>query len=335
MLADGSIAVADVAASRILLFDGAGRLMRSLGRRGDGPGEMRRLGSLTVISGDTLVTFDPGLRRLSYWHPQGGFARSVNLADGGSLDSWPSEAYAWRDTMIVVLQLSTTPLDSIPPGNGIRKWPVRAHLTLRDRTGALVASSPSFDGMYSGVDGRGDIRLPFSSRPFVAAARDRLWFGSGASFTLASLDSSFAPRAELRWRSLDEPLKPDEVDSVRNEARALLAERLPPGRVAQAFANAFAPEILPRSRPSIGRVLVDPLDRIWVERFEPTRLGTSLQTPGDRWTILTRDGAAVASLRLPRLARLEDVRGDQAVVVLRDSLDVQTVAVFSVGRSRP
>ncbi|MGH7713199.1 MAG: 6-bladed beta-propeller, partial [Gemmatimonadaceae bacterium] len=47
-LSDGRIVVADVAASRLLVFDSSGKYLRPLGRQGSGPGEFRRLGSVTV-----------------------------------------------------------------------------------------------------------------------------------------------------------------------------------------------------------------------------------------------------------------------------------------------
>jgi hypothetical protein len=133
----------------------------------------------------------------------------------------------------------------------------------------------------------------------------------------------------IRWPARDERLTSEEVERVRGEAIALLSRRpLPPNP----FAMNFAPEILPINRPSIGRVFVDQDDRIWIERFEATRLGTAVQVPGDQWSILSPEGRPVAILRLPLMTRLEDVRGDDVVVVRRDSLDVQRVAVIRLKR---
>jgi len=327
-LSSGGLVVGDVASSRLLIYDVAGRFVRALGRRGEGPGEIRRLESITVGSGDTLSTFDPSLRRLSFWDPETGFVKSVNLADGGSLDAFPIDAWHWRDSLLVVFHLAITPQFSVPAGSGVRRWPTRAHLTLRDSSGRIVRTSLSFDGTYTGLDERGDIRLPFSNRPFVALARDRVYFGSGDAFQVAYLDSTFSTAGEIRWPARNEPLTAQEVERVRSEAIALISRRpLPPNP----FARNFAPAILPANRPSIGRVFVDRPGNLWIERFEPTRMGT-VQIPGDQWSILGADGRPVAILRLPPLTRLEDVRGEDVVVVRRDSLDVQTVAVLRLLR---
>jgi hypothetical protein len=327
-LTDGSLVIGDVASARLMIYDAQGTFVRFHARRGDGPGEMRRLESITVMAADTVATFDPGLRRLSFWHPDTGFLRSVNLADDGSLDSFPIDAAPWSHSRVIVQQLSTTPQGNVPPGSGVRRWPTRVQLVLRDSSGARLDTSPSFDGVYTGLTERGDIRLPFSNRPFVALARDRVYFGSGDAFELNWLDTSFRVAGILRWPANRERLTSGEVDGVRGEAIATISRRpLPPNP----FAIYFAPEILPEFRPSIGRVLVDRENRIWIERFEAMRMGAA-QKPGELWSILRDDGLPVAVLRLPPRTRLEDMRGDEVVVVRRDSLDVQTVAVYRLRR---
>jgi hypothetical protein len=328
-LSSGALVVGDVASSRLLIYDAGGRFLRFLGRRGEGPGEISRLESIAITAGDTLATFDRALRRLSFWHAETGFIRSVNLADGGGLESWPADAWPWHDSLLVVFQIANTPQTSVPLGSGVRRWPMRAHVSLRDRAGRLLRKSPTFDAMYSGLDERGSLRLPFSNRPFVATGDDRIYFGSGDAFEITYLDASFAVRGEIRWTARDEPLTKEEVERVRGEAIALISRRpLPPNP----FAMNFAPEILPANRPSIGRVFVDRDGRLWVERFEALRMGTPSQVPGDQWSILRDDGQPVAILALPPMTRLEDVRGDEVVVVRRDSLDVQSVAVHRLRR---
>lgn len=329
--ASGDIIIADLGASRLLVYDAAGTFVHALGRRGDGPGEFRYISVVTLLHADTVVTFDGSLRRLSYWHRRNGFARSVSLAAGASLDAWPADAWPWRDSMIVVLQLAITPKDSVPAGAGMRRWPMRAHLSLRDREGEVVATSPTFPGMYTGLYEGGDTRLPFSNQPFVAVGRDRVFFGSGEAYRISSLGSEFRTEGDVRWPAADEALSNAEVAAVLAETQALLSARLPPERLRELDKN-FAPEILPKTRPAIGRILIDPEDRLWVERFEATRLGTRTQKPGDRWTVLGPGGRPVARVRLPSNTRLEAVQGQRALVVQRDSLDTETVAVYDLRR---
>jgi hypothetical protein len=325
-LGDGRIVAADVAANRLLVYDSTGRYLRALGRAGEGPGEFRYIGSLTALPGDSLATFDSRLRRLSLWHPDRGFVRGIPVG-GGSLDSWPADAWLWQDSLVVVLQLSITPQDSVAPGSGVRRWPMRARLTLHDLGGRILGTSPEFDGMYTGLYANGDTRLPFSNQPFTAVARDRVYFGSGARFSLSYVNTDFKWAGDVRWPGQQEALTQEEVNQVRSEAVALAATRMPPDRARPRFAMSFAPEILPSERPAIGRVFVAPDGNLWIERFEATRLGSVLQKAGDRWTVLGSDGRPVARVTLPAGGRLEAVRGSCVILVLRDSLDIQTVTV--------
>lgn len=331
-LNDGRIVVADAGAERLLLFDSTGTLARTLGRAGDGPGEFRNLASVSVLPGNTLLTFDGSLRRLTTWQPDSGYRGSIRVG-GTSPESWPTDAWLWQDgKRVVVLQLSVTSRDSIPPAAGVRRWPMRARLTLQDSVGTLLASSRTFAGMYTGIYEGGDTRLPFSNQPFAAASRDRVYFGSGSTFELSYLNSDFAEAGEVRWPQQREDLTREEVEAVKAEAMALAAGRLPPDQLAKRFEMNFAAQILPKERPAIGRVFVDDQDRVWVERFEATRLGSRIQKAGDRWIVLSRDGAPLARLILPNSTRLEDVHGMQALVVISDSLDVPMIAVREIVR---
>jgi hypothetical protein len=331
-LSDGRIAIADVSESRVLLFDASGRFERAFGKRGDGPGESRRIQTLEPGPGDTIGTFDAALRRLSFWHPAVGFIRSVSLAGGGGLDAWPEAAWWWRDSLIVVLQVRATPREALPPGIGVRRWPTLAHLTLRDLAGNVLRSSPEFAGTYSGLVESGDVRLPFANRPFVAVHDAGVCYGSGSAYSIDCLDSTFALRTSIRWPGAREPLTVGEVDSVRRAARALAATSVSPQRAASAFAPSFADEVLPDFRPSIGRLFTDLNGSFWVERFEPIMLGASTRPSGRTWTVLRRDGVPVGRLSMAASARLESVRDSLALVVRSDSLELERVFVMRLRR---
>ncbi len=63
-LGDGSIMVADAQAALVTLFDSTGRLIRVLGRKGQGPAEFTMPGPPTRLGGDTTYVFDQGSGRL-------------------------------------------------------------------------------------------------------------------------------------------------------------------------------------------------------------------------------------------------------------------------------
>ncbi len=81
-LGDGRIVVAD-GAPRVLLFDPRGEYLQSFGRRGEGPGEFRSIGSIQLLSADSLLVLPDGFGRASLFTPDRGFARSIPPPQSG------------------------------------------------------------------------------------------------------------------------------------------------------------------------------------------------------------------------------------------------------------
>ena len=74
-LADGRIAVLSSANGKLFLFEPSGRLSKSIGRKGEGPGEFRRPEHLQYLPGDTLVVWDEWFRPVSTFDTTGALLR--------------------------------------------------------------------------------------------------------------------------------------------------------------------------------------------------------------------------------------------------------------------
>lgn len=95
-LSDGSIVAADRATAEVRIYDETGRHLRSMGRKGEGPGEFDDPFQLWVVAGDTLWVGDSMAPwRYNVFTAQGEFVRQVNLTpvfpnssvQGGVLDN--------------------------------------------------------------------------------------------------------------------------------------------------------------------------------------------------------------------------------------------------------
>src|SRR5690606_12398504 len=71
---EGRIYVADWLLPDVVVLGPDGRHVRSIGRRGSGPGEFQRVSSVQVLPGDSVLVFDRGLRRVTVFPPSGGEA---------------------------------------------------------------------------------------------------------------------------------------------------------------------------------------------------------------------------------------------------------------------
>ena len=63
----------------IVVHDSSGLVVRKIGRRGQGPGEFRRIVKIVVTPGDTINVADRGNARISVLSPSGTLVRSVSM----------------------------------------------------------------------------------------------------------------------------------------------------------------------------------------------------------------------------------------------------------------
>lgn len=84
-LASGEVVIADGLDHVLRVADGSGRVVRSLGRQGPGPGEFAMLSWVGRCGTDTLHAWDPRSARVSLFDPTVGFVRqfAVTRAAGG------------------------------------------------------------------------------------------------------------------------------------------------------------------------------------------------------------------------------------------------------------
>ena len=63
---DGSIVFVDVASQQVVLFDSTGKQVRTLGQKGQGPGEFELISAVFPITDDTLAVFDRRRQSMSF-----------------------------------------------------------------------------------------------------------------------------------------------------------------------------------------------------------------------------------------------------------------------------
>lgn len=77
--------VLDYKSHNIKVFDSDGNYVRTIGKQGQGPGELNTPGGLQILPDGTLLVEDTLNRRLSYFKPDGTFIKNVSIADRTSL----------------------------------------------------------------------------------------------------------------------------------------------------------------------------------------------------------------------------------------------------------
>lgn len=190
---DGTIAALDDRPEAIHLFDSAGTYLRSLGRRGDGPGEFRFASTLSTV-GDSLYLYSRSQGRLSVYHVADGFARSVSFGD------WRMAPDAVWGVGPGRLRTGWTQVDTIPP-SGPPPHLMRMHTTVRSADGSgtprgrelRYPNRPEIEyGDLGGV-------LYFWPHPVLSASGREIVWGSGDRPSLTVLDSTLTPVRMIRW----------------------------------------------------------------------------------------------------------------------------------------
>lgn len=91
--AQGNLYVLDSGGPRIQVFDAQGKFIRSLGKQGEGPGEMKMPARLAVARDGRIAVFDMALQRISLFDPQGELIRD-QLTQGPVQDlAWDAQGH--------------------------------------------------------------------------------------------------------------------------------------------------------------------------------------------------------------------------------------------------
>ncbi|MDH7513468.1 MAG: 6-bladed beta-propeller [Clostridiales bacterium] len=78
---DGSVYFCDYKANNIKKFDATGRYLKTIGRKGQGPGEFN-MPFCIAVTAERLIVWDMGNRRLSQLTPDGSFLKSIPFQFG-------------------------------------------------------------------------------------------------------------------------------------------------------------------------------------------------------------------------------------------------------------
>lgn len=82
-LPDGRVVIANGGSNELRVFDSQGRFLRSIGRKGGGPGEFGGPLHLALVEPDSFLAYDMNQQRLSVFDSSGEFVRATRVAAEG------------------------------------------------------------------------------------------------------------------------------------------------------------------------------------------------------------------------------------------------------------
>ena len=314
-LSDGRIAVVNTGTSEVRIFDGTGRHLSTVGRRGEGPGEFLSPWHITEIA-DSLVVVDIGRGyRYDVFAPNGAFVRSFTTpvakgVEGTELIGWFADGtslvrrheYEARDPQVMtptrsqvsLFRIGTdgSRLDSLgrfPNQTGIAGrmyfWGPRAHEAVRDST-VYHGPADRYEIREYSPQGklRGIIRRSIPNRP--TTAQDIAAFEEESRRREAEMGGS-AERLAARQRRIGEPQ--------------------------------YAPTF-----PAYYYLKTDDSGNLWVQDYSPW-LGE-----GRVWSVFDRAGVYLGDVEMPERFRLFQIGDDFVLGRWLDADDVEHVRMYPI-----
>ncbi len=309
---EGNIYVADSRASEIGVFAPDGRHLRTIGRRGGGPGEFTELYSVAWM-GDTLAALDPRAGRISLLSRTGEWIGQI-----------PHEAITGPDIRLISVGREVYGM-AIKPGP--ENQFVRLYLRYAgSRIDTLPYPEQRSSGPRAGIlcrhpTGRG---ITVFTNPFIAQV-----FQSPAPGDRAALVSSGAYRIDFVGANGDTAMVIEKHHQPAPNTHAEWETAIRPHREWEATAQGAKCDPVeftrPAGKPALRTLFFDDAERLWVE---------VVTADGHRFDVFDARGVHVGQMRAPARQRSVPpyVRGDRLYLVATDSMDVQSVKVFGIER---
>ncbi|MGH7574886.1 MAG: 6-bladed beta-propeller [Longimicrobiales bacterium] len=336
-LSDGAIVVADGASDELRVFDAQGRHTRTIGRRGQGPGEFRYLAGAYPLPGDSILAIDGygsrwtrmdahgnlasiALRPMTAGGPDGIFndGTLLRLVYAGRVD--PMQTGHVQDDIVFVLDRP-------------------AFVSATDPEVASSAPSNVFDPNEPRLQGDTILRVPgnqeyrtqvgngimnnaaaFGRQVRHVVGDDVLWVGGGETFEIRAHGMDGTLRRIVRLLEPNPPIEPEQIE--RWKLQQLEYARTDEQR--RTRQRIIAAQEFPAVLPAYSALHIDRIGNLWVERYRVHR------DDPQRWAVFDSEGAYLGTLDLPARFEVHEIYDDAVLGVWRDDADVQHVRLHRI-----
>lgn len=322
-LADGSIVVANSGSSEIRVFGPRGDYLRTISRKGQGPGELNILSQL-ILAGDTIIAPEaqPGASVVHFFSPTGFLSRVQLKAPG-------------RGGISIVGRFSDGRFAVAPGFRVLPELPVGTMYTDTVRLGTIrlaETATPAWIGDFPSseiwlvdspfVPGRPfPVDFFFGLRRARAVSGNRLWVGDSRTGTIKLFASDGKPAGTLTVPIASRGFRADVLDRAKAVQLAAATSRIDTVLVNGRYA---APR--PRQVPRFTELVPGPRGEMWVRLFE--------EDPAEptQFVVLNEAGRAVGRVALPRGFTAQDIGDEYVLGVHRDEDGVEHVVEYALHR---
>lgn len=314
LTARGEVVVADATYANVRVFDTDGGLLRTIGRKGEGPGEFLYPLLVGLLPGDSIVVYDARTRRLSVFTAEGAPARQAGV---------PGEMGPFA-----------APLGLLPGGESAYSGSIGIRLTdserfFQDTVPVLVLRrTGDFSAEFALTPTQGIFEAAPGSRPrvmnvpFVEGAR----LSAGLSGIFVASPDQFELRRYLPTGELATIIR---IDALRTEVRSADVDSIAEAEAAGlggdeaeiAVRSLMRRMPIPDHKPPFKQVVVDHSGSLWV------RL---IQANGSMpWLVFDPDGGLRGGVDLPE-GEVVDITDNAILVLKADEFGAQILVAYSL-----
>jgi len=324
-LSDGSIVVGVAGFHEIRKFGPDTTHRWTVGRRGEGPGEFERLRLLRGCSEERIVVYDRSIFRVTEFSQDGERLAAWQLPSGASV---PYEVTCAPDGRVIYFAAGQFPAET-----GIVRWHVPISWISRGMQAAQLIRDevPGPERVLD--DGYWD--RPWSRQLVFGGTDQGVWIGTGDDYMLELVGWDGTVLDTLEWSGRDRAVTPADIEQLQDEFTEGHDEA---ARVR--FLREDWPDyerVLPSSVPAYSHLLILDDGTLWIGEWDGIMWLPRLPGhPGKRWNVFDPSGKRVRQVTIPSNMRLLDAGDNWVLVVVRDSLGVETLAVYELswGRDR-
>ena len=328
-LSNGDIVLGEWMSGELRRYDRNGTFMWRAAGRGEGPGEHASLRYVGALAGDSVVTWDSGLRRVQVFAPDGVVVRTMRV-DAPWSGFLPRIAFgvSGRDLLITLAdERGGTP-------DGVVRWPgLRiATVSLDDAAVTTVMDVPGEEQVIA-RQGRLSMAYTFGKEPKFAVTGDRLAMVDTEVFSIRSIALADATTAAILRR--DQPIR--EVTSADVDAYIewLIARNMYGGRTREDLEPSiptWREDPMASTLPVLQSIHLDPAGNLWVEPYSPH----GAEVPP--FEVYTPDGTWLGSVAVPPgmdlgsrgLGAPFEIGEDYILGLWRDEQNVEYVRMYGL-----
>ena len=330
VLPSGEIAVLVSSSREIRFFSPAGEWLRSAGRDGEGPGEMRGPAGLSHAS-DTLFVSDMQLSRLNAFSTSGAFLTSwpylITEASGRILPGQRLSDGSWIGSAGLTFGGGSLPAE------GLSRRPVGYYRLAADLSAILdtVVETPGSEMVLnvSGGGGPAQARMIFIAPPPlgrsapVTAGGDRLIWGDNASPELRIHAPDGTLKQILRWEAPPIPVDAALIERIKQEA---LSRSDGSDRARESIESRYGVPSPAPVVPWLNGIHLDSEGAIWVREYAP------LVADSVRFRIFHTDGQLLGLRTLPPRTTVLEIGREHLLAMWQDDDDLEYLRVYRLRR---